>query len=249
MTDLRPQHFCLPRTNRFRDFKNQLGNFKNFSSMIETVSQSKKGKILACIRLQKPMKMNIKSYRDTMTRWKPMHWICLLATFKKMTWLQSMLRPIHFWLKVCQLQLNWQYNNNKFTFKLRFKNMNKKKWKESLTNYLQNIFPRNLNTDLLFFTSEPFRSTQDEATRTQVPPLLSLAFSPSLATMPHDSIWLTLCLNFCCSSKQEYILRPGSFRGGLWKISEGTRSCRSGKYYEQRYSSLVYSSLVFWMKE
>ena len=116
--------------------------------------------------------------------------------------------------------------------------MTEEKWIESLTNYLQNIFPRNLNTDLLFFTSEPFRSTQDEATRTQVPPLLSLAFSPSLATMPHDSIWLTLCLNFCCSSKQEYILQPGSFRGGCWKISKGTRSCRSGKYYEQRYSSL-----------
>ena len=162
MTDLRPQHFCLPRTNRFRDFKNQLGNFKNFSSMIETVSQSKKGKILACIRLQKPMKMNIKSYRDTMTRWKPMHWICLLATFKKMTWLQSMLWPIRFWLNVCQLQLNWQYNNNKFTVKLRFKNMNEKNEMSTRVideNICRIYFARNPNTDLLSSKSEPLCST------------------------------------------------------------------------------------------
>ena len=89
---------------------------------------------------------------------------------------------------------------------------------------------------------------KDEAACTQGPLLLSLAFSPSLATMPHDSIWLTLCLNFCWSSKQEYFLWPRFSRGGLWKKFEGTRSCRSGKYYEQRYFSLVYSSLVLWME-
>ena len=36
-----------------------------------------------------------------------------------------------------------------------------------------------------------------------------------------------------------------------WRVMEnirGTRSCRSGKYYEQRYFSLVYSSLVLWME-
>ena len=57
-------------------------------------------------------------------------------------------------------------------------------------------FPRNSNADLLFSTSEPLRSTstssidQDVATSTQGPPLLSIAFSPSLPTMLHDSIWI-----------------------------------------------------------
>ena len=61
---------------------------------------------------------------------------------------------------------------------------------------LRIYFPRNPNADLLISTSEPLCSTlssscdQDEATRTQGPPLVSLAFSPSLPSMLHDSIWL-----------------------------------------------------------
>ena len=62
---------------------------------------------------------------------------------------------------------------------------------------------------------------KDEAARTQGPLLLSLAFSPSLATMPHDSIWLTLCLNFCWSSKQEYFFNPDFIVEGYGKYPRG----------------------------
>ena len=64
--DLRPQNTRLPRTYLFRD------------------SPSKEGKISAYTRLQKTqLQSNIKSYHDTIARWKPMHWIWLWATFKK----------------------------------------------------------------------------------------------------------------------------------------------------------------------
>ena len=59
---------------------------------------------------------------------------------------------------------------------------------------LRIYFPRNLNADLLFVTSDPLRSTlissidEDVVTSTQGPLLLSIAFSPSLPTILHDSI-------------------------------------------------------------
>ena len=61
---------------------------------------------------------------------------------------------------------------------------------------LRTYFPGIPNADLLISTSEPLHSTlssscdQDEATSTQGPPFPSLALSPSLPTMLHDSIWL-----------------------------------------------------------
>ena len=60
---------------------------------------------------------------------------------------------------------------------------------------LRVYFPGVPNTDLMFSTSMPTRSTlssscdQNEATSTQGRFLLSLAFSPPLPTMIHDSIW------------------------------------------------------------
>ena len=85
-------------------------------------------------------------------------------------------------------------------------------------------FPRNPIDDSLIPTSEPFRSTlsssidEDMATSTQGPPMLSIAPSPSLPTMLHDF----------------YL---DAIRILSW-FSEGTRICRSGRYYEQ--SSVVF---------
>ena len=60
---------------------------------------------------------------------------------------------------------------------------------------LRVYFPWVPNADLMFSTSMPSCSTissscdQDEAICTQGPFLLSVAFSPSLSMMIHDSIW------------------------------------------------------------
>ena len=187
-----------------------------------------------------------------------MHWIWLWATFKKNN--QTTINaPTN--TPFVQKYANYNSTGNRTTTSSHL-NSGLKKWtktmkwiQESLTKLLAEYIPKksvHRFADFYFGSHcvllQALNVIKDVTARTQGPLLLSLAFSPSLATMPHYSIWLTLCLNFCWSSKQEYFLRPRFSRGGLWKISEGTRSCRSGKYYEQQYFSLVYSSLVLWME-
>ena len=62
---------------------------------------------------------------------------------------------------------------------------------------------------------------KDEAARTQGLLLLSLAFSPSLATMPNDSIWLTLCLIFVDLPNKKTFCDPDFLVEGYGKYPRG----------------------------
>ena len=94
-----------------------------------------------------------------------------------------------------------------------------KKWNEYKShwqNYLQNIFPRNLNTDLLISTSEIKMRPLVHKVR-----LCYHSHSHLHYLRCHTILFGYIMFKLCWSSRQEYILRPGFFRGGSGKYLRG----------------------------